>query len=167
VGWHGHSAEGNPSGGNKFRGLYNIALKSIGAARKKDPEVQLDYVIDYSERMTAPGFYFMDSPGNDLESIAGQVASGCNMIFFTTGNGSITNFPFVPTVKFVTTTGRWNLLHDDMDVNATDARMARPWTNWAGNFHLHGGCRLRHPSVGGVPGIPSVHLARLATDTSQ
>ena len=41
----------------------------------------------------------MDSPGNDLESIAGQVASGSNMIVFTTGNGAITNFPFVPTVK--------------------------------------------------------------------
>ena len=28
--WHGTTAEGNPSGGNKFRGLYNIVLKSIG-----------------------------------------------------------------------------------------------------------------------------------------
>ena len=116
--WHGHSVEGNPSGGNKFRGLYNIAIKSIGAARKKDPEVCLDYVIDYGERMTAPGYYFMDSPGNDLESIAGQVASGSNVIFFITGNGSITNFPFVPTIKFVTTTGRYDLLSEDMDVNA-------------------------------------------------
>jgi altronate dehydratase len=41
----------------------------------------------------------MDSPGNDLESIAGQVAAGCNMVVFTTGNGSVTNFPFVPTIK--------------------------------------------------------------------
>ncbi|MCH8881931.1 MAG: UxaA family hydrolase [SAR324 cluster bacterium] len=118
VSWHGHSAEGNPSGGNKFRGLYNIFIKSIGAARKKDPEVRLDYVIDYGERMTKPGYYFMDSPGNDLESIAGQVASGANMIFFITGNGSVTNFPFVPTIKFVTTTGRFDLLSKDMDVNA-------------------------------------------------
>jgi altronate dehydratase len=68
--------------------------------------------------MDEGGFYFMDSPGNDLESIAGQVASGANMIFFTTGNGSITNFPFVPTIKFVTTTGRYELLSKDMDVNA-------------------------------------------------
>src|SRR3712207_1157442 len=60
----------------------------------------------------------MDSPGNDLESVAGQVASGANMIFFTTGNGSITNFPFVPTIKVVTTTGRYELLSKDMDVNA-------------------------------------------------
>ncbi|HZQ07339.1 MAG TPA: UxaA family hydrolase [Anaerolineae bacterium] len=118
LGWHGVSPEGNPSGGNLYRGLYNIALKSLGAAMKKDPAMRLDDVIVYGERMTAPGFYFMDSPGNDLEGIAGQVAAGCNLIFFTTGNGSITNFPFVPTIKIVTTTGRYNLLSNEMDVNA-------------------------------------------------
>ena len=115
---HGATAEGNPSGGNNFRGLYNIALKSLGAARKKDPEVRLDYVIDYGQPMRPSGYYFMDSPGNDLESIAGQVAAGSNLILFITGNGSITNFPFVPTLKFVTTTGRFELLADEMDVNA-------------------------------------------------
>ncbi|MDE0143136.1 MAG: UxaA family hydrolase [Caldilineaceae bacterium] len=118
VAWHGHSAAGNPSGGNKYRGLYNIVLKSIGAAMKRHPDVRLDHVISYSGPMKEPGYYFMDSPGNDLESIAGQVASGCNMIYFVTGNGSITNFPFVPTIKIVTTTRRYELLSRDMDVNA-------------------------------------------------
>jgi altronate dehydratase len=116
--WHGASAEGNPSGGNKYRGLYNIYLKSIGAARKKDPSCRLDYAINYAEPMKDPGYYFMDSPGNDLEGIAGQVAAGCNMIIFTTGNGSVTNFPFVPTLKVVTTTQRYQLLAHDMDINA-------------------------------------------------
>lgn len=116
--WHGASAEGNPSGGNKFRGLYNIVLKSIGAAMKRHPDVRLDYAIDYSEPMQNSGYYFMDSPGNDLESIAGQVAAGSNLIFFVTGNGSITNFPFVPTIKIVTTSQRHELLAEDMDVNA-------------------------------------------------
>ena len=115
---HGASAEGNPSGGNNYRGLYNIALKSLGAARKKHPDVRLDHVLDYGQPMHERGYYFMDSPGNDLESIAGQVASGCNLILFITGNGSITNFPFVPTLKFVTTTGRFELLSNEMDVNA-------------------------------------------------
>ena len=118
VSWHGHTAEDNPSGGNNFRGLYNISIKSIGAAMKKHPDVRIDRVIEYAQRMDEGGFYFMDSPGNDLESVAGQVASGANIIFFTTGNGSITNFPFVPTIKFVTTTGRYELLSKDMDVNA-------------------------------------------------
>lgn len=116
--WHGHSAEGNPSAGNQFRGLYNIVLKSIGAARKKHPQVRLDAVIDYGQPMTEAGYYFMDSPGNDLESIAGQVASGANLILFITGNGSITNFPFVPTLKIVTTTGRFSMLANEMDLNA-------------------------------------------------
>ncbi|HET6296539.1 MAG TPA: UxaA family hydrolase [Kribbella sp.] len=118
VGWHGHTAEGNPSGGNVYRGLYNIVLKSIGAARKLPREVRLDHVIDYSEPLPGSGYVFMDSPGNDLESVAGQIASGCNLIFFTTGNGSITNFPFVPTLKFVTTTARYERLHAEMDVDA-------------------------------------------------
>jgi altronate dehydratase len=118
AGWHGHTADGNPSGGNIYRGLYNIYLKSLGAATKRHPDVRLDHVIDYSQLMQQPGFYFMDSPGNDLESIAGQVASGCNLIFFVTGNGSITNFPFVPTIKIVTTTERYQLLSNEMDVNA-------------------------------------------------
>ncbi len=118
VAWHGHTAEGNPSGGNMFRGLYNIVLKSLGAAMKRHPEVRLDGVLDYGERIHESGFYFMNSPGNDLESIAGQVASGANMIFFITGNGAITNFPFVPTIKIVTTSGRYAMLSRDMDVNA-------------------------------------------------
>ena len=119
VAWHGHTAEGNPSGGNIYRGLINIVLKSIGAARKRDRRVRLDHVIDYAEPIPAgPGYVFMDSPGNDLESVAGQVASGCQVVFFTTGNGSITNFPFVPTLKVVTTTDRHQLLSHEMDVNA-------------------------------------------------
>jgi altronate dehydratase len=118
VAWHGTSAEGNPSGGNKFRGLYNIVLKSIGAAMKRHPEVPLDGCLEYAGMIPESGYWFMDSPGNDLESIAGQVASGCNLIYFVTGNGSITNFPFVPTVKIVTTTQRYELLAEDMDVNA-------------------------------------------------
>ncbi len=118
LAWHGVTGEGNVSGGNRYRGLYNIILKSIGAAAKRAPDVRLDYAVDYAERMPAPGFYFMNTPGNDLESIAGQVAGGANLLIFTTGNGSITNFPFVPTIKVMTTTARYQLLPREMDVNA-------------------------------------------------
>ena len=118
LGWHGVTAEGNPSAGNKFRGLYNITLKSVGAVHKKDPRTRLDFVTDYAEPLGAPGFYFMNGPGNDLEGIAGQVGAGCNLLLFVTGNGSITNFPFVPTLKITTTTRRHQLLIHEMDVNA-------------------------------------------------
>ena len=117
---HGESAEGNPSAGNNYRGLYNIALKSLGAGMKKAPEVRLDDCAEYGELLSGRGrgFYFMDSPGNDLESVAGQVASQCNLIFFTTGNGAITNHPFVPTLKVVTTSGRFNMMPGHFDVDA-------------------------------------------------
>jgi len=118
LSWHGITPESNPSAGNRFRGLYNIALKSLGAVHKKDPRTRVDHVIDYAIPLDAPGFYFMDSPGNDLESIAGQVGSGCNLFLFVTGNGSITNFPFVPTLKVTTTTRRHRLLVHEMDINA-------------------------------------------------
>ena len=117
VSWHGHTAEGNPSGGNVYRGLYNIVLKSVGAARKLARQVRLDEVVDYGRPIRHGGYVFMDSPGNDLESVAGQIGCGCTMIHFTTGNGSITNFPFVPTMKYVTTTGRFELMNNEMDVN--------------------------------------------------
>jgi altronate dehydratase len=118
LAWHGITPESNPSAGNKFRGLYNITLKSLGAVHKKDPRTRVDHVIDYADPLTAPGFYFMNSPGNDLEGIAGQVGAGCNLFLFVTGNGSITNFPFVPTLKVTTTTRRHQLLIHEMDINA-------------------------------------------------
>lgn len=118
LSWHGVTAEANPSAGNKLRGLYNIALKSLGAVHKKDPRTRIEHVIDYAQPMRDPGFYFMNSPGNDLEGIAGQVAAGCTLFLFVTGNGSITNFPFVPTLKLTTTTRRHTLLQHEMDINA-------------------------------------------------
>ncbi|MSU49568.1 MAG: altronate hydrolase [Opitutus sp.] len=119
--WHGLTPESNPSAGNRFRGLYNIALKSLGAVHKKDPRTRLDTVIAYAQPLhdiAEPGFTFMNGPGNDLEGIAGQVGAGCNLIIFVTGNGSVTNFPFVPTLKITTTTRRHNLLIREMDINA-------------------------------------------------
>ncbi len=121
LAWHGLTPESNPSAGNRFRGLYNIALKSLGAVHKKDPRTRLDTIIDYAQPLRdlpEPGFTFMNGPGNDLEGIAGQVGAGCNLIIFVTGNGSVTNFPFVPTLKITTTTRRHHLLINEMDVNA-------------------------------------------------
>jgi altronate dehydratase len=116
--WHGVTPESNPSAGNKFRGLYNITLKSLGAVHKKDPRTRIDFVCDYADPLEDPGFYFMNGPGNDLEGVAGQIAAGCNLVLFVTGNGSITNFPFVPTLKITTTTRRHQLLIHEMDINA-------------------------------------------------
>ena len=37
-----------------LRGLYNIALKSLGAAMKRHPNVRLEQVVEYAEVLPAP-----------------------------------------------------------------------------------------------------------------
>lgn len=116
---HGQTAEANPSGGNLWRGLTGISLKSLGAGMKKPADVRLDGVLDYAQRLPPEGGYqFMDSPGNDLESLAGQIATGANVVTFTSGNGSVAGNSFVPVIKIVTTTARFCKLKGDMDINA-------------------------------------------------
>lgn len=125
--YHGMSAQSNPSGGNIFRGLYNITIKSLGAAMKKNKDVRLDYCLEYGEGCNENrGYYFMDSPGNDIESVAGQVATGCNVVMFSTGNGSITNHPFVPIIKLMTTTNRFKQMSGDIDINAGEYIDGKP-----------------------------------------
>ncbi|NWK54178.1 UxaA family hydrolase [Verrucomicrobiaceae bacterium N1E253] len=118
LGWHGGKVDKNPSEGNLLGGLYNITLKSLGAAVKRDPDIPIRHLIEYSERMTQPGFYFMDGMGGDIASYTGQAAAACNIILFVTGRGTPTNSSIVPTVKIVNTTERYKLMADDIDINA-------------------------------------------------
>ena len=94
---------------------------------------------------------------------------GCNAIFFVTGNGSITNFPFVPTVKIVTTSERYQLLAADLDVNAGAYLDGTPMDELGQELferHLAGGLGRALAGRAGRP-RPSVHLAQLATDRYQ
>ncbi|TDD16078.1 altronate hydrolase, partial [Kribbella turkmenica] len=107
------------------------------------------------------GYVFMDSPGNDLESVAGEVASGCNLIFFTTGNGSITNFPFVPTLKFVTTSERYERLQAEMDVDAGRYLTGTPMAELtADTFDLTVRVASGEPSAGERAGHSQVSIWR-------
>ncbi|MGZ8255099.1 MAG: UxaA family hydrolase, partial [Burkholderiaceae bacterium] len=76
----------NPSPGNKAGGLTTILEKSLGAAAKGGT-TNLAGVYKYAEPITQKGFVYMDSPGYDPASATGQVASGANMLCFTTGRG--------------------------------------------------------------------------------
>ena len=118
LGWHGGKVDKNPSEGNLLGGLYNITLKSLGAAVKRDPKIPIANIIEYGERMSAPGFYFMDGMGGDIASYTGQAAAGCNIVLFVTGRGSPTNSSVVPTIKIVNTTVRYKMMEGDIDINA-------------------------------------------------
>ena len=111
------SMDNNPSPGNKKGGLTTILEKSLGAAAKGGT-TPLAGVFKYGEPITAKGFTFMDSPGYDPASVTGQIASGCNIVVFTTGRGSAFGSKPSPCIKIATNTEMYNRMTEDMDVNA-------------------------------------------------
>ena len=111
------SMDNNPSPGNKKGGLTTILEKSLGAAAKGGT-TPLTGVFKYAEPVNCSGFTFMDSPGYDPASVTGQIASGCNLVAFTTGRGSAFGSKPAPCIKIATNTEMYTRLHEDMDINA-------------------------------------------------
>lgn len=111
------SMDNNPSPGNKKGGLTTILEKSLGAAAKGGT-TPLNGVYKYGETITERGFVFMDSPGYDPASVTGQIASGCNLIVFTTGRGSAFGSKPAPTLKVSSNTDMYTRMSEDMDINA-------------------------------------------------
>ncbi len=56
---------------------------NLGAIAKGGTS-ELVVVIQYAEPIKTKGLVFMDSPGYDPVSVTGQVASGANVVCFTT-----------------------------------------------------------------------------------
>jgi altronate hydrolase len=108
--------DNNPAPGNKKGGLTTILEKSLGAVAKGGNSILKD-VLSYAEPLKNKGFNFMDSPGYDPVSVTGQVASGANVICFTTGRGSCFGCKPVPSLKLATNTTMFNKMSEDMDVN--------------------------------------------------
>jgi len=113
---HKGSMDNNPSPGNKAGGLTTILEKALGAATKGGTTNLVD-VLQYAAPLKNRGFNFMDSPGYDPVSATGQVASGANMICFTTGRGSVFGCKPAPSIKLATNTMLFKRMPDDMDIN--------------------------------------------------
>ncbi|MDO5528201.1 MAG: altronate dehydratase family protein [Paracoccus sp. (in: a-proteobacteria)] len=116
---NGGEMDNNPSPGNKRGGLTTILEKSLGAVAKGG-SAPLSGVYLYGEKITAPGFVFMDSPGYDPASVTGQIASGANLIVFTTGRGSVSGYKPVPGLKLATNSEMYARLEGDMDLDCGD-----------------------------------------------
>lgn len=112
----GGEMDNNPSPGNKAGGLTTILEKSLGAAAKGG-STALNGVYLYSEKIDRKGFVFMDSPGYDPTSVTGQVASGANIICFSTGRGSVFGYKPVPSVKLASNSKLYSHMLEDMDIN--------------------------------------------------
>ena len=114
----GHNAQFNGvvGHGNQAGGLANIFEKSLGSAMKGGTTPLVD-VYRYAEPIDKAGFVFMDSPGYDPVATTGQIASGANLICFTTGRGSMFGSKPAPTIKLASNTPMFTRLEEDMDIN--------------------------------------------------
>ncbi|KQT11649.1 UxaA family hydrolase [Ramlibacter sp. Leaf400] len=102
--------------GNQAGGLANIFEKSLGSAMKGGT-TPLQGVYEYAQPIDSSGFVFMDSPGYDPVAVTGQIASGANLICFTTGRGSMFGSKPAPTIKLATNSPMYRKLSNDMDIN--------------------------------------------------
>ena len=116
---HGGRMDNNPSPGNKKGGLTTILEKSLGAVAKGGT-APLAGVYRYAERITTPGFTFMDSPGYDPCSVTGQIASGSTVVVFTTGRGSVSGYMPTPCLKLATNSDMYARMEGDMDIDCGD-----------------------------------------------
>ncbi|KHA71853.1 Galactarate dehydratase (L-threo-forming) [Pseudomonas fluorescens] len=113
------SIDNNPTPGNKAGGLTTILEKSLGAVAKSGSSALMG-VYRYAEPITARGLVFMDAPGYDPMGATGQIASGANLVAFTTGRGSCFGAKPAPSIKLATNTKMYTRMKDDMDINCGD-----------------------------------------------
>jgi altronate hydrolase len=110
--------DNNPSPGNKAGGLTTIVEKSLGSAAKGGT-TNLNAVYQYAERVAAgQGLVFMDAPSFDPVGATAQVAGGANVMVFTTDRGSAFGCKPTPSIKLAGSTGLFERMPDDMDLNA-------------------------------------------------
>lgn len=116
---NGGEMDNNPTPGNKAGGLTTIFEKSLGAIAKAGTS-PLKGVYLYSQPIDTKGFVLVDGPGYDPCAITGQVASGSNVVCFTTGRGSVFGFKPAPSIKLATNTTLYHNMEEDMDINCGD-----------------------------------------------
>ena len=120
---YGSFAPGNADGG-----LSTQEEKSLGAYSKSGRS-QISGLIKPGDIPPAPGLYLMDVVPDgevrfgfpnisDNAEIVEMIASGCHLILFTTGRGSVVGSAISPVIKICANPETYDRLSEDMDINA-------------------------------------------------
>jgi altronate dehydratase large subunit len=109
----------NPGPTNIASGLSTIEEKSLGAIAKGG-RAPIRGVVGIGERLPAAGLYLMDAPAYAPESVGGLVASGAQIVLFTTGVGNSFVSGIAPTIKISANPVATRRLHEQLDFDASD-----------------------------------------------
>ena len=110
----------NPNAANIKAGLSTIEEKASGAVLKAGTR-PIRSVLAYAAAPAEPGLHFMDAPAYSPESLTGFVASGAQMILFTTGLGNSYCSALAPTLKLTANAATARNLPCQIDFDASAA----------------------------------------------
>ncbi len=109
---------GNPTPGNVAGGITTLEEKSLGCIHKAG-HTPVNEVLPYGAPVTKKGLVVMDTPGQDIASIAGMVAGGAQVVVFSTGRGTPTGFAIAPVIKLTGNKDTFRTMNDNMDFDAS------------------------------------------------
>jgi altronate dehydratase large subunit len=107
-----------PTPGNIRGGITTLEEKSLGCVLKGGT-APVESVLAYAEPPASKGLHFMDTPGQDIESITGMVAGGAQIILFTTGRGTATGCPVAPVIKLTANALTFRNMGDSIDADTS------------------------------------------------
>lgn len=110
--------KGNPTPGNIEGGITTLEEKSLGCIHKGG-HTPINEILAYGAPATKKGLVVMDSPGQDIASIAGMVAGGAQVVLFSTGRGTPTGFGIAPVIKLTGNKDTFRTMRDNMDFDAS------------------------------------------------
>lgn len=113
---YGEKVDENPSPGNKAGGITTLEDKSLGCTQKGGT-APVEDVLHYGEAIKKKGLSLLQAPGNDLVASGALMASGAQMVLFTTGRGTPFGCP-IPTVKISSNTALYERKRNWIDFNA-------------------------------------------------
>ena len=113
---HGQPVCDNPSPGNKRGGITTLEEKSLGCIQKGGHAIVTD-TLEMGEPCRRPGLNLVTGPGNDSVSVTNILASGAQILLFTTGRGNPLGTA-IPTLKIASNSAIFARKRDWFDFNA-------------------------------------------------
>jgi len=108
--------EGEVRGGNQ-EVKRRLSLGRISKAGTRP----IQKCISFPDEIKGPGLVLLDAPNTDLESVTALMASGCQLIAFTTGNGTPMGSPVSAVIKIASNTKMAQKMEEIIDFNAGEA----------------------------------------------